>query len=122
MIIDGDYQRDGAVCVRGAFNAAEIALATEAIEANLASLSPRAKRASPANDGAFIEDFCNWDRIPANGTFHSRVTRSKNRCHAHRGTRRGQRDGSQTVSVALLSIAFRNSSVFVQDRSITMSR
>jgi ectoine hydroxylase-related dioxygenase (phytanoyl-CoA dioxygenase family) len=64
MIIDGDYQRDGAVCVRSAFSQTDIARATEAIEANLASLSPRAKRASPLTDGAFIEDFCNWNRIP----------------------------------------------------------
>jgi ectoine hydroxylase-related dioxygenase (phytanoyl-CoA dioxygenase family) len=65
VFIEGDYQRDGAVCVRSAFSAADIALATEAVEANLASLSPRAKRASTSDDGAFIEDFCNWNRIPA---------------------------------------------------------
>jgi ectoine hydroxylase-related dioxygenase (phytanoyl-CoA dioxygenase family) len=61
--IEGDYWRDGAVCVRGAFDADQIALAGEAIDANLAALSPRAKRASDAADGAFIEDFCNWERI-----------------------------------------------------------
>ena len=63
MRIEGDYGRDGAVCVRQAFNAEHIALATEAIEANLANLSPFAKRASELDDGAFIEDFRNWDRI-----------------------------------------------------------
>jgi ectoine hydroxylase-related dioxygenase (phytanoyl-CoA dioxygenase family) len=65
VIIEGDYQRDGAVCVRQAFSPEEIAWATEAIDANLADLSTRAKRASAATDGAFIEDFCNWNRLPA---------------------------------------------------------
>ena len=65
MWIEGDWERDGAVCVRGAFRPADVALAEAAIEANLASLSDRAKRASAADDGAFVEDFCNWDRLPA---------------------------------------------------------
>ena len=64
MIIEGDYARDGAVCVRQAFSNADIALATEAIEANLADLSPLAKRASADDDGAFIEDFRSWQRLP----------------------------------------------------------
>lgn len=58
------FRRDGAVVVRRAFDAEHVALATAAIEANLADLSPRAKRASADTDGAFIEDFCNWQRIP----------------------------------------------------------
>ncbi len=62
--IEGDYWRDGAVCVRGAFTSEHIALAEAAIDANLASLSGTAKRASATDDGAFIEDFCNWRRIP----------------------------------------------------------
>lgn len=62
--IEGDYLRDGAVCVRGAFSADEIELASDAIEANLADLSPLAKRASADDDGAFVEDFCSWQRIP----------------------------------------------------------
>lgn len=62
--IEGDFWRDGAVCVRGAFSPEQIALAERAIDANLASLSPGAKRASGDDDGAFIEDFCNWQRIP----------------------------------------------------------
>ncbi len=57
------FRRDGAVVVRGAFTPDHVALATAAIDANLADLSPRAKRASQASDGAFIEDFCNWQRI-----------------------------------------------------------
>lgn len=65
MNVDGDFWRDGAVRVRGAFGPEWVALAAEAIEANLADLSPYAKRASAAEDGAFVEDFCNWQRIPA---------------------------------------------------------
>ena len=59
------FERDGAVCVRGAVDPDHVALAREAIDANLADLSPRAKRASAADDGAFVEDFCNWQRLPA---------------------------------------------------------
>jgi ectoine hydroxylase-related dioxygenase (phytanoyl-CoA dioxygenase family) len=65
MHIEGDFARDGAVCVRGAVRPEHIELAREAIDANLAHLSPLAKRASGADDGAFIEDFCNWRRLPA---------------------------------------------------------
>jgi ectoine hydroxylase-related dioxygenase (phytanoyl-CoA dioxygenase family) len=65
MRIEGDFQRDGAVCVRGAVSASYVSLAEEAIGANLAQLSPRAKRASAEGDGAFVEDFCNWQRLPA---------------------------------------------------------
>ena len=61
--IEGDYWRDGAVCVRQAFDAQAIELAREAIDANLADLSPHAKRASAEDDGAFVEDFCSWQRI-----------------------------------------------------------
>lgn len=66
---EGDYSRDGAVCVRGAFGAEFVELAREAIDANLNDLSPLAKRASEANDGAFIEDFCSWQRLPAMESF-----------------------------------------------------
>ena len=65
MHVEGDFWRDGAVCVRGAFSAEQVALAEAAIEANLADLSPLAKRASAADDGAFVEDFCSWQRLPA---------------------------------------------------------
>ncbi|MGA1566542.1 MAG: phytanoyl-CoA dioxygenase family protein, partial [Ilumatobacteraceae bacterium] len=58
-----DFARDGAVCIRGALTDAEIDLARRAIDANLVDLSPGAKRASGADDGAFIEDFCSWQRI-----------------------------------------------------------
>lgn len=64
MIVEGEYWRDGAVYVRHAFAPDLIDLARRAIDHNLVSLSPGAKRASGADDGAFIEDFCNWQRIP----------------------------------------------------------
>jgi len=63
--IEGDFAADGAVCVRGAFGPDEVALAAEAVEAVLADLSPTAKRASGADDGAFVEDFCRWRDIGA---------------------------------------------------------
>ncbi len=65
MRVEGDFWADGAVCVRGAFGAEQVRLAEAAIDENLADLSPLAKRASGADDGAFVEDFCNWQRLPA---------------------------------------------------------
>jgi ectoine hydroxylase-related dioxygenase (phytanoyl-CoA dioxygenase family) len=59
-----DFRRDGAVCVRGAFSAADVQLVAEGIERNLADPSPRGIVASREEDaGRFFEDFCNWDRI-----------------------------------------------------------
>ena len=63
--IQDDFSRDGAVCVRGAFSADEIALVERGIERNLAEPSERALVASrPDDPGRFFEDFCNWQRIP----------------------------------------------------------
>jgi ectoine hydroxylase-related dioxygenase (phytanoyl-CoA dioxygenase family) len=61
--VEGSFERDGAVCVRGAVSPEHLSLAREAIDENLADLSPRAKRASADGDGAFVEDFCNWQRL-----------------------------------------------------------
>ena len=61
--IEGDFWADGAVVVRGAFSPEQVELARAAIDANLEALSPLAKRASSSDDGAFVEDFCNWSRI-----------------------------------------------------------
>src|SRR5436190_8547519 len=59
------FQRDGAVCARGAFSAQEVALVERGIEHNLDEPSSRALVASrPDDPGRFFEDFCNWDRIP----------------------------------------------------------
>ena len=63
--IQDEFGRDGAVCIRGAFSADEIALVERGIERNLAEPSERALVASrPDDPGRFFEDFCNWDRIP----------------------------------------------------------
>ena len=65
MHVEGDFWADGAVCVRGAFSPDEVAMARDAVDANLAELSPLAKRASGDDDGAFVEDSCSWQRVPA---------------------------------------------------------
>jgi ectoine hydroxylase-related dioxygenase (phytanoyl-CoA dioxygenase family) len=60
-----DFQRDGAVVVRGAFSADDVALLERGIERNLAEPSERALVASrPDDPGKFFEDFCNWQRVP----------------------------------------------------------
>ncbi|HXV34275.1 MAG TPA: phytanoyl-CoA dioxygenase family protein [Gaiellaceae bacterium] len=60
-----DFRRDGAACVRGAFSPDEVALVERGIERNLAEPSPAAIVASrPEDPGRFVEDFCNWQRIP----------------------------------------------------------
>lgn len=59
-----DYRRDGAVVIRGALDACELATLERGIEANLAAPGPLAAVASAADDpGRFFEDFCNWQRI-----------------------------------------------------------
>lgn len=60
------YQREGAVCIRGLFNAEQIELLQSGIEENLKNPSWRAKIASQPDDpGWFFEDFCNWQEIDA---------------------------------------------------------
>lgn len=60
------FARDGAVCVRGLFSAADLALLEQGIEENLARPSANALVASRDDDpGRFFEDFCNWQRIAA---------------------------------------------------------
>ncbi len=60
-----DFQRNGAVVVRGAFSAGDVSLLERGIERNLAEPSARALVASrPDDPGKFFEDFCNWQRIP----------------------------------------------------------
>jgi ectoine hydroxylase-related dioxygenase (phytanoyl-CoA dioxygenase family) len=59
------YRDDGAVVVRGLFTPDEVALVTAGIERNLAEPGPLAGVASADTDsGRFVEDFCNWSRIP----------------------------------------------------------
>jgi ectoine hydroxylase-related dioxygenase (phytanoyl-CoA dioxygenase family) len=65
VTLAGDFRRDGAVCVRGAFSPEQVALVERGIERNLAEPSERALVASrPGDPGRFFEDFCNWQRIP----------------------------------------------------------
>ncbi len=60
------FARDGAICLRGIIAPDMIALLRAGIDANLSHPSPRAKIASdPADPGHFVEDFCNWQEIPA---------------------------------------------------------
>lgn len=60
-----DFDRDGAVCVRGAFAPDWLELLGRGIEANLARPGPMAKRYTPAGEpGLFFGDYCNWQRIP----------------------------------------------------------
>lgn len=60
-----DFQRDGAVCLRGLLSPAEVAVLQRGINTNLATPSPRAIVASrPDDPGFFIEDFCNWPHNP----------------------------------------------------------
>ena len=56
-----DYQRDGAVVLRGLLDTGELARLARGIDHNLAQPSPRAIVAShPDDPGRFIEDFCCW--------------------------------------------------------------
>jgi ectoine hydroxylase-related dioxygenase (phytanoyl-CoA dioxygenase family) len=62
------FRRDGMACVRAALDAEQVAAASRAIEAVLASPGPLAQVASGADDpGSFTEDFCRWQQIPEIG-------------------------------------------------------
>jgi ectoine hydroxylase-related dioxygenase (phytanoyl-CoA dioxygenase family) len=67
-ITDADveaFQRDGAVCLRGVFDASWIARVAAGVEKNLAAPSPYAKFYTPKDTpGFFFGDYCNWSRIP----------------------------------------------------------
>src|SRR3954447_20190103 len=59
------FARDGVVCVRGAFDPAEVAVAERAIEAVLDRPGPLAQVASGTDArGRFFEDFCRWTEVP----------------------------------------------------------
>ncbi|WP_234266485.1 phytanoyl-CoA dioxygenase family protein [Hydrogenophaga sp. NFH-34] len=61
-----DYARDGAVVLRGVFDADDLRTLEAGIEHNLAHLSPLALVASEPDDpGRFVEDFCTWQDNPA---------------------------------------------------------
>jgi ectoine hydroxylase-related dioxygenase (phytanoyl-CoA dioxygenase family) len=64
------YQQNGAVVVRGLCTSAEISLLRQGIARNMAEPSALAIVASAPDDpGYFLEDFCNWQRIPEYETF-----------------------------------------------------
>lgn len=69
MFIDGDFDRDGVVCVRELVDPELLGLGAAAIDAVMADPSPQAIEASGRGDGRFFEDFCNWSRIEALETF-----------------------------------------------------
>lgn len=59
-----DYQRDGAVVLRGVVSASEIEMLRRGIDRVVEQPSARAKVASSPDDpGFFIEDFCRWRDI-----------------------------------------------------------
>lgn len=64
------FRADGAVAVSGVATPAEVESLRAGIERNLADPGPLFGVASPDDDaGRFVEDFCNWDRIPEYGQF-----------------------------------------------------
>ena len=60
--IVADYQRDGAVCIRGAFKGWVDTIAA-GIERNLREKSATAVDIA-GGKGSFFDDYCNWERIP----------------------------------------------------------
>ncbi len=60
-----DFERDGAVVLRGVLNRHWLETLERGIERNLAHLSPLALIASEPDDpGRFVEDFCTWQDNP----------------------------------------------------------
>lgn len=60
-----EFDRDGAICLRGVLSPEQIEMLREGIEFNLNHLSTLAKVASEADDpGHFVEDFCTWQQNP----------------------------------------------------------
>jgi ectoine hydroxylase-related dioxygenase (phytanoyl-CoA dioxygenase family) len=59
------FDADGAVVLRGVLSVDELRVLALGVERNLSSPGELAALASSHNDpGQFIEDFCNWQRIP----------------------------------------------------------
>lgn len=58
------YQRDGAVLIRGLF-ADYVEVLRKGVAANMAAPGPyAAENLKPGEGGRFFDDYCNWDRIP----------------------------------------------------------
>jgi ectoine hydroxylase-related dioxygenase (phytanoyl-CoA dioxygenase family) len=61
-----DFQRDGAVPIRGLISSSDIKDLGKAVDRLMEQPSPRAKIATAAGDnGLFFEDFCNWPEVEA---------------------------------------------------------
>ncbi len=60
----GRFQRDGVVCVRGLFDADQVARIGHIVADMLANPGPHGQTASRPGEPAFFEDFCNWQRYP----------------------------------------------------------
>ncbi len=58
-----NYQRDGAVCIRGAFKD-WVPVIAAGIERNMGDRSATASDIAGAGKGSFFDDYCNWERIP----------------------------------------------------------
>jgi ectoine hydroxylase-related dioxygenase (phytanoyl-CoA dioxygenase family) len=59
-----DFERDGAVCVRGAFSRHWLDILAGGMEENLANPGPWAKHyTADGKPGRFFGDYCNWRRI-----------------------------------------------------------
>ena len=62
------FERDGVVFLPGILSETEVATLEAGVERNLVDLGPLAMNATkPGEPGAFVEDFCNWQRIPEYG-------------------------------------------------------
>jgi ectoine hydroxylase-related dioxygenase (phytanoyl-CoA dioxygenase family) len=60
-----DYERDGAVCLRGLFSG-WVDRIIEGIEHNMREPGPHAaENLNAGESGRFFDDYCNWQRIPA---------------------------------------------------------
>src|ERR1700733_384563 len=60
------FALDGVVCIRSVLDEAQVAVAAAAIDAVLARPGPLAQvGSSPDDPGAFTEDFCRWQQVPA---------------------------------------------------------
>src|SRR6185503_9952716 len=59
------FARDGAVCLRAAFEPRWLEVLAAGVERNMREPSPDACRYTPDGaPGAFYDDYCNWGRIP----------------------------------------------------------
>jgi ectoine hydroxylase-related dioxygenase (phytanoyl-CoA dioxygenase family) len=58
------YRRDGAICLRGVFDADQVAVVERVVRAMLDDPGPHGQTASRPGEPAFFEDFCNWQRHP----------------------------------------------------------